>query len=301
MKRGPAPDVIICADWSKHPARRAAYAASTAARVVERCTPTPCTVPTLFEAADRRRAGGTALVGFDAPLGVPRSYLATLRDRGLTDASSFIEWLASAPRLRDWFLPVARPRDWSVSRPFFRVQPGPGGRTRFERAAAREGIGLRRLVDQRTGAKPVFVLGVPGQVGPAAQALWQELVEARASGRAFSVWPFEGSLERLLSRPGVVLAEIYPRVAYAIACDVSRPVAKTQLAARRTALDRLRHAGWLVRHGVRLRHLEAADASEDDFDACVTAAALLRLVLEKRPLATPALVDAVAEGGILGV
>ena len=51
--------------------------------------------------------------------------------------------------------------------------------------------------------------------------------------------------------------------------------------------------------GVTIENLTEAETNEDDFDACVTAAALLRCVLEHLPLyASP--LDTRAEGGILG-
>lgn len=50
-----------------------------------------------------------------------------------------------------------------------------------------------------------------------------------------------------------------------------------------------------------LQDLERAEANEDDFDACMTVAALLRLVLEKKPLASSKLIDPISEGGILCV
>lgn len=46
--------------------------------------------------------------------------------------------------------------------------------------------------------------------------------------------------------------------------------------------------------------LDHAEASEDDFDACVSAAALLRCVLDGSPLCPPQLDFPAIEGGILG-
>lgn len=69
---------------------------------------------------------------------------------------------------------------------------------------------------------------------------------------------------------------------------------------RGAALEALLTANWLKTQGVVIQDVDAAARSEDDFDACITAAALLRCVLEDTPLAMPNLTDSVAEGGILG-
>ena len=122
--------------------------------------------------------------------------------------------------------------------------------------------------------------------------------------RDFRLWPFEGSLAELTSHKAVVLAEVYPRAAYAIALNDAlpaplRPLAKTVASARKEALHELEHTEWKRARGVEFRDLDAAQASEDEFDALITAAALVRLVSEGRPLSHE-LVDPSAEGGILG-
>ena len=82
---------------------------------------------------------------------------------------------------------------------------------------------------------------------------------------------------------------MYPRAAYATALLDAPPtsraplvVAKTDAGVRREAIAALRSAHWVRSLGVELRDLAQAEANEDDFDACVTAAALLRCVLEGR-------------------
>lgn len=49
-----------------------------------------------------------------------------------------------------------------------------------------------------------------------------------------------------------------------------------------------------------MENLLEAENNEDDFDACITAAALLRCELERSPLYAPRLASDRAEGGILG-
>ena len=183
---------------------------------------------------------------------------------------------------------------------------GAGGLTRFV-AAAGGRTGLLRQIELRTGAKPAFVLsGIPGSVGSGSRALWTELAARRREARtpALRVWPFDGSLRELSREPGLVLAETYPRASYALALAPRlpappEPLGKTRRPVREEALRRLRAAAWRRRSRTALADLDRAAASEDDFDALLTAAALARVLAEGEPLASW-LVDPGHEGGILG-
>jgi hypothetical protein len=105
-----------------------------------------------------------------------------------------------------------------------------------------------------TGAKAVFIKsGIPGSVGSAACALWQELASQLSPDRTFKIWPFEGDLQILLQSTPVVVGEIYPRAAYATALlDVppaSRAplvVAKANAGVRGAAIAMLQDARWLT-------------------------------------------------------
>lgn len=149
--------------------------------------------------------------------------------------------------------------------------------------------------------------GIPGSVGSATCALWRELAELLTEDRAFRVWPFEGALRTLLMTSAAVVGEIYPRAAYATALSsappASRPrlsIAKTKPAVRRQAINSLQKADWVRALGVTIENLADAEGNEDDFDACFTAAALLRCVLEGSPIELVASSATQAEGGMLG-
>lgn len=140
-------------------------------------------------------------------------------------------------------------------------------------------------------------------MGSGTRALWQELaplLEVRPHD--LKLWPFDGALDELLTGQSVVLAETYPRICYSLALADqlpvrSRPLAKTQPEVRRAQLDTLTRASW-VQGRVAIHAMEEARRSEDDFDAMIAAAALLRLCIEGAPL-DGSLIDAQAEGGIL--
>ena len=87
-------DQIICADWGKEPAKRAAYRAVLADRVVRRVAAEAHEVRTLLSYANE--LGGRALVAFDAPLGLPESFSTAVRTAGSSPAAGFLDWLSTA-------------------------------------------------------------------------------------------------------------------------------------------------------------------------------------------------------------
>ena len=305
----PRPSAILCADWGKESVKRAVYVADIAARVVRRVLGKAWSLAGLLEEAQRWTSMGSVLVTFDAPLGVPESYLAAL-NRVLSGQplTTFLDLLASAGSMPRFFDGGSVPGDWSLDRPFFAVPAGTGGLSAYVAAAASHGVIIRRSIDVQTAAKSVFIKsGIPGSVGSAACALWQELAPLLREDRAFTVWPFEGELQMLLRTSSVVVGEIYPRAAYATAllpmppiCRSRLSVAKTNASVRRQAITSLREAGWIHALGVKFENLAEAEADEDDFDACLTAAALLRCVLEGSPVGHAHSSAARAEGGMLG-
>lgn len=304
-----APAAILCADWGKDSPKRAVYVAEVSARVVRRVPATGWSVAGVLEEAERWSSTGAVLATFDAPLGVPESYLVSVRTLPSEQPpATFLDLLAYAQSMPHFFAGTSVATDWTVERPFFAVPAGSGGLRSYLDAAARSGVNMYRRIDRLTRAKPVFVKsGIRGSVGSAACALWQELTPRVTASRTFKVWPFEGDLQMLLQSTPVVVGEIYPRVAYATALlDVppeSRAplvVAKTDAGVRREAMAALRAASWVRRLRVKFENVAEAEANEDDFDACVTAAALLRCVLDGSPLCPPQLESAASEGGMLG-
>jgi hypothetical protein len=306
----PAPSAILCADWGKDARKRTVYVADVGGRSVRRVSAgRGWSFREVLDEAERWTPTGAVLATFDVPLGVPVRYLAAARAlRSASPPTTFVDLLARVGAMPRFFDATADARDWSVERPFFAVPAGAGGLRSYIEAAARQGVDLYRHIDRDTGAKSVFIRsGIPGSVGSAACALWQELAPYVGERRGFGVWPFEGDLETLLRSASVVVGEIYPRAAYATALlDVppaSRAplvLAKTDARVRAAALAALRAARWVASLDVTLEHLAEAEANEDDFDACLTAAALLRCVLDGSPLCPADLDLAASEGSILG-
>lgn len=301
----PRPAAILTADWAKDSAQRAVWTADGGDRLIRRVAPPAggwALSSLLAEASER--APGPVLVALDLVLGVPAAYFSRRHEvAGWERSSSFLDWLPRAAATPGFFETAASAREWSVARPFFSVPRGRGAFRAFAEAAT---FDLRRAVDRRCGGKPVFaVSGIPGSVGSASRALWRELAPRLEVGRTFRVWPFEGDLGRLLGSAPAVVAEIYPRLAYAVAvapelpARLAIPRRKGDRAVREDWLSRLSGAPWRRRFGVAISDEAVALSSEDDFDALFAAAALLRCLLENLPLAS-APFDPRAEGGILG-
>jgi len=302
-------DYLLCADWSKEQKGRALYVANVLKSEVRRVSEVPLTLDSALARARELAKEGTVLLSFDLPLGLPESFLSSLRKfPGWEAASSFPCFLPIAAQAPAFFVSQTQASRWSIRQPFFAVPPGAGARAAFEQAAARAGVQLRRRIDVRTGGNPMFITGgIPGSVGSAAIDVWLGLARLLSVSREFKIWPFEGAFPELFASAPIVIAENYPRAAYAAAfCDISganRPrmrLSKTRAETRHEAIKYLLSRPWVHDNGVTLHDTDAALADENQFDALVTAAGLLRLVIEEEPLSSSVLEDPLAEGGILG-
>ena len=295
---------FLSADWSKRSVKRSVYVADVHNRRIRRCAPPPdgWTVGALLEEGQRLAVDGPVLVGADVVLGVPRGYWEQARRMGEGDPGTFVEWLAGLPSAGGFYETVTNPEEWRIEHPWFRVAKGPGGLDGFKRKV--EG-GMLRAVERATGGKPVFaVSGIPGTVGSGTREFWRQLAPRLSGARDFEIWPFEGDPTLLGPTKGVTLCETYPRLAYGAALAGELPTAtlvwpKTRPPWRAIACDCIARAEWVGENEVVLEDVGLARENEDDFDALFTAAAVLRCLLENRPLCRAGHVDQVAEGSML--
>jgi hypothetical protein len=283
------PEVIVCADWSVYPGRGEAYRARVSRRGITRLL-RPAggwTLLRLLQAARAESDGGSVLVGIGVPLGVPASLAAAL---GPAAGANFLDLLRRAGSIPGFFDTSPEPAHWSPRQPFFDVDGGEEGLRRWTRKMQRQGVSAYRAIDLATTAKsPLVVSGVPDAMGATARAVWRTLL-ADVQRIGARVWPFDGSLAALTAPRGVVLGEVHPRAAYAIA--------KTDEHGRARAIAHMQQADWVRDHGIALGGLEAARRSGDAFDALFSAAVLLRCVFEGTPLDSTRTHP--MEGGILG-
>ena len=155
-------------------------------------------------------AAAATLVGFDLPIGLPRSYLA------LRKIPTFRAFLAQALAggAADFFEVAEAAAEISPRRPFYPLRAGPRGTVKRDHLA--QGIGLpldalMRACDRRAGAECLFFTLGPRSVGKAALTMWHELLlptlERETPPR---LWPFDGGLADLLAPGRVVFAECWP-------------------------------------------------------------------------------------------
>ena len=101
-----------------------------------------------------------------------------------------------------------------------------------------------------------------------------------------------------------MLAESYPALAYAAALAENLPTGRIRLGKtnpdeRNCVCDLLAQAEWVDVNRVDLGELGPVRASDDDFDAHITAAAVLRCFIEDIPLANRDWIDPDVEGSML--
>ena len=303
MKLPLHPAYVVSADWSKHAHKRSVYIIDLQQRRIRRAESHAWNLESLLTLAKNLACNGSVLVGIDLALGVSRDYWRRVRDgRRRRQPVTFIDWLRELDPTSGFFQTTYDPSRWRVERPWFAVPPGHGGLRSF---TAQAGDGFRRRIDHATQAKPLFaVSGIPGTVGSGTRDFWKALIPVLTGKRDFAVWPFEGELPDLFATRGIVLAETYPALAYAAALATDLPthrvrVAKTQQTTRDRVCGHLEQMPWVVANGVDLGDLGPTRTNEDDFDAHLTAAAVLRCVLEGTPLTRSEWIDAEAEGSML--
>jgi len=209
------PDVVIAADWSVDERKRWMVRAELCAEnqyLVFPPEPVGDTSTLIHRIETCLPEHGTALLGFDFPIGLPRNYgekagLSTWREAlALFGGPSWEHFydISDHPTLRQPFFPHSKQKKGNL-------------RTQLaENLGFRNLDELRRRCDKRTSSRPkaeclFFTLGGK-QVGAGAIVGWSEVLAPAMERIRF--WPFDGDLVDLLGEPGIVVAEIYPREAY---------------------------------------------------------------------------------------
>lgn len=126
---------IVCADWGKEVSKRAAFVADVHECRVQWLGPVRWTFEEVLRHAEPWASRGSVLVTFDAPLGVPKSYLSALSRASRQSISNFLELLVATQQMPSFFDATSDPRDWRPERPFFAVPGGEGGRRSYEEVA----------------------------------------------------------------------------------------------------------------------------------------------------------------------
>ena len=297
MTSGPLPGVVAHADWSMHPGKQWIAVAVRERSGYLALPPEPAGAPeTLFARLGERSGEGTALLGVDFPIGLPRAYA---RLAGIDD------FVAHLPRLDGQFYAVARhAAEIGIARPFYPHAPGVKGTVSRRHLLDGLGLdgpaGLRRRCDhatpERRAASPLFWTLGPNQVGRAAIAGWRDLLApALNAGLDLAIWPFQGSLADLLARHRYVVAESYPAEFYRhLGLPLVRAGSKRRQESRQACASAL--LAFAQRIGVRLAptlEQQIRDGfgpradGEDPFDATVGLFGVLNVAQGHRPCTVP--------------
>ena len=291
---------IIAVDWGKDAAKRSAYLADPTTRSLRRL-PGLTTFQKLIDYA--QSLSPPVLIGIDAAIGFPLSSWEQVFSNTDNPPRTFMEWLKDKPLPEQFFRSVSTPGSWSPRSPF--INPPAKQSWSLNEFIETSQDGLHRSIDRLLGGNSIFVAsGIPGSVGSGTRALWQEIV-ALDNQRKVGFWPFEGSLDALGKYSHSIVGEMYPKACYGIALHDTLPapllsIAKTKSQHRAEAMARLLCSPWINKWDVKIANVEAALENEDDFDALMSAAALLRLVLERASLESLEPKLQLIEGGVLG-
>ena len=307
---GTQPELVAHADWSTEPKKRwcATAVRGDDGRYRVGAPELVGDVETYF---DRLRAcvgaGATVLAGFDFPIGLPTSYAAKA---GFSDFRTALSRLGR-DEWHNFYEPARSRSEISIGRPFYPYAPArQKGVHRQQHLYSRLGLEdmshLKRRCERR--AQSLFWLIGRNQVGKAAISGWRDLLTpALASDIALSIWPFDGRLDDLMTRPGIVVAETYPREMYRnLGLGISKG-SKQRQSDREADASTIR--AWAHTNGVPLtsqlkREIDGGfglhGTGEDRFDAVVGLFGMLDVVLGNRAAGEPEGKATKIEGWMLG-
>jgi len=213
------PTVIVHADWGSDPKKR--WAARAMLRSDGRyvaVAPEPVGAVADLIPGIRQEIGGpgSALIGFDFPIGVPMFYATAVHIgsfRSLWPQLGQGKW-------SDFFKVANKPSDISLYRPFYPLNTGGKRQADLVAGLGARCIGdLRRLCElaqpNRNAACPLFWTLGANQVGKAAIIGWRDvLAPALKESDSVVIWPFDGPLQGLMRAGTMVIAETYPAEYY---------------------------------------------------------------------------------------
>lgn len=297
------PTLVAHCDWSVDPGkrwcatavwRRGRYRALAPAQVA----PLDRFWPLLTAAIGR----GSALLGFDFPLGVPAGYAARA---GIDDFVPALRAFGTG-RWSSFYQVATHPDEIDLARPFYPHRAGARGQASQRQLAAGLGLpdtaALWRRSDRATGTRrracPLFWTMGASQVGKAAITGWRDLLApALADDLDVAIWPFDGDLTLLLERHRFVVAETYPGEIYH---HLNLPLVRPRGGSKRRQADRRANATalrqWLAATGTAAAAelvseitdgFGATPTGEDRFDSVVGLFGLLNVILGRRPSGEP--------------
>ena len=289
------PDLVIAADWSVEARKRWMVRAELIEERRYRVFP-PEPVGEVTTLIERIRlvlpSGGTGLMGFDFAMGLPRKY---------AEKTGLSEWRTALKRFGSgrWARFYERSDRPSLFQPFF-PEKLKKGKLRAE-LAGKLGVGrfseLLRRCDKKTKNGPAaeclfFTLG-SRQVGAGAIVGWKYVLAPGLKTDDVFFWPFDGGLAELVSRPGLVVAEIYPAeacVGLGVSIGPGTGRKKTRRSDRRYVseplLDTFR-TGDIVLSEAAKSWFRWGFVGDDDFDAMMGLLSMLLMVTGRQACGFP--------------
>ncbi len=289
------PVMVTAADWSVDAENRrmaVARLSSNGSYCIDTLPASVSSASTLIRDLQARVEGtGSVLLGLDLPLGLPRAYA---RAAGLKSFREALELFDSSTSWKQFLIPTDEP---TLHQPFAPASSKVG----FGRSDLARAIGLQseaelfrrceRKTSLRNHAESVFFLRFAKQVGRSAIHGWREVIGP--SRKIVRIWPFDGTLESLLSQPGVTVVEIYPAESVA---QLSLPLGPGTARSKRRRTDRAAACSLLIKAcdldaimiGTPVRESIANGCdSEHDFDALVALVGMIRVLRGMIPSAPP--------------
>ena len=309
------PSLIVHADWSTDPKKRwmcSAFIQDDQSYTIE----APALVGVLNDLFLRlisRAEGGSVVVGFDFPIGLPLEYA---KLAGISDIVESLKTFGKGS-WSEFYNIAAKPTEISLRRPFYPFRPG--GTSHKQLC---EGLGvpnidsLRRICERKTSsrgtASPLFWTLGGQQVGRAAISGWRDLITPALSDKSLqvSLWPFQGPFHELISQGHIVIVETYP----AEAClhiglrPAGRGWSKRSQSDRKQASNKLFE--WISKRNVSLSPIlenelrsgfGGGKEGEDRFDSVIGLFSMIETVLGYRETGEPDLPSIrTIEGWIFG-
>ena len=239
--------------------------------------------------AKLRRA--STLAGFDFPIGLPARYAALA---GIQSFSGFLQDLGT-DAWSSFFEGARTKAEIGLRRPFY---PHTAGGSRRQDLVAGLGLDswddLYRRCEVAPGRRacPLFWTLGGNQVGKAAISGWKEIVRPARNAGHVHLWPFDGSLNDLLSRDGAVIVETYPADVYGYIG--ANGVQKRKQSSRASYASQM--VQWAQSNGIEISEdivqqlrdgFGPSAEGEDRFDAVVGLLGMLAVVRGRRAEGIP--------------
>jgi len=214
MSTRPLPRLVAHADWSKDPKKRWLAIGSLAGTSYRLSAPQRVgDVPSLLRRLNERAGGGTLVVGFDFPIGLPSIFAKYAQITRFLD----ILPLMGSGNWAGFYDIATSPAEISFHRPFYPYCPGGKLQVHLTSALGVSSIrDLLRLCERSTANRVdacalFWTLGAK-QVGRAAICGWRDMLAPALldSGLDVAIWPFDGSLTELLQNRRCIVVETYP-------------------------------------------------------------------------------------------